>query len=85
MVRAGEPVPAVGTNDAFLAVEGINDLGGVFMCARNQHVFTPQGEQTTRAFSQFEFLFAVFLHKPARFYAVWRDDGGLRNQEFAQR
>ena len=85
MIGAGEPVPAVGTNDAFLTIEGINDLGGVFMCARNQHVFTPQGEQAPGAFSQFEFFFAIFLHKPARFYAVGRNDGGLRNQEFAQR
>src|SRR5258706_3087757 len=85
VVAAGEPFPAVGAHHAVLSVQRIDDLGGIFMRARDQHVFATHREQAPRALCEIHVVLAFFLHEPARFYAVGSNDGRLRYQQFAQR
>ena len=86
MVTAGQARPGIAAHHAVTVVQGIDDFTGVFVSTGDQHVFAARSEDALRAFREIGVVVAVFSiirGEATSFNAVWRDDGGLRNQQFA--
>src|SRR5450759_1416747 len=79
--------PAIAADYPALAVQGIDDLGRLFVRAGDQHILATHAQYTFGAFLQrWIILFIILVHREtARLNAVRRKNGCLRNQQLAHR
>src|SRR5450830_1133881 len=77
--------PAIAADYPALAVQGIDDLGRLFVRAGDQHILATDAQYTFGAFLQRRIiLFIILVHREtARLNAVRRKNGCLRNQQLA--
>ena len=85
MVDAGQARPAVAAHQAAFAVQVVDHLGGLFVRAGDQHIFTTQLQNALGAFRQLGVVLLIifFQQQAPRFQTIRRQDGGLRQQQLA--